>query len=84
MGGQRASQVKSCDHRKNRYGPLNIGATTNFRKIFLQLLSQERIIVGRASGVGREKGKVLKDDEGMQLVKSLGQRMAWLLRKLHG
>ena len=50
----------------------------------MQLLSQERIIVGRASGVGREKGKVLKDDEGMQLVKSLGQRMAWLLRKLHG
>ena len=38
-GGQRAPEVNSCDHRKNRYGPLNIGAATNFRKIFLQLLS---------------------------------------------
>ena len=39
-GGQRAPEVKSCDHRKNRYGPLNIGATANFRNIFLQLLSK--------------------------------------------
>ena len=39
MGGQRAPEVKSCDHRKNRYGPLNIEATTNFWKTFLQLLS---------------------------------------------
>jgi len=37
--GQRAPQVKSCDHRKNRYGPLNIGVTANFRKNSLQLLS---------------------------------------------
>ena len=25
-----------------------------------------------------------KDEEGMQLTKRLGQRMAWLLRKLNG
>jgi multimeric flavodoxin WrbA len=47
-------------------------------------LSGEIIIVGRAIGFGMEKGDVEKDDEGMGLVKSLGQRMAWLLRKLHG
>jgi hypothetical protein len=39
-GGQRVPEVKSCDHRKNRYGPLNIGATANFRNILLHLLSK--------------------------------------------
>ena len=47
-------------------------------------LSQEIFIAGRALGVGREKGEVEKDEEGMQLAKTLGQRMAWLLKKLHG
>ncbi|MBM4341125.1 MAG: hypothetical protein FJ110_16465 [Deltaproteobacteria bacterium] len=48
------------------------------------LLSQEIFIAGRAVGVGRDKGEVEKDEEGLQMVKSLGQRMAWLLRKLYG
>jgi multimeric flavodoxin WrbA len=47
-------------------------------------LSGEMIIVGRSIGVGKEKGEVEKDEEGMQLVKSLGQRMGWLLKKIHG
>jgi multimeric flavodoxin WrbA len=46
-------------------------------------LSGEMIIVGRAMGFGEEKGEVEKDEEGLRLVKSLGQRMAWLLGKLH-
>ncbi len=47
------------------------------------LLSSEMIIAGRATGIGMEKGQVAKDEEGMQLARSLGQRMAWLLRKLY-
>jgi multimeric flavodoxin WrbA len=47
-------------------------------------LSGEMIIVGRAIGFGKEKGEVEKDEEGMGLVISLGQRMAWLLGKIHG
>jgi len=47
-------------------------------------LSGEMIIVGRAIGVGSARGEVEKDAEGMELVKSLGQRMAWVLGKLHG
>ena len=47
-------------------------------------LSGEMIIVGRVIGVGRERGEVEKDEEGMQLAKNLGQRMAWLLKKIHG
>jgi multimeric flavodoxin WrbA len=44
----------------------------------------EMILVGRGIGFGMNKGEVEKDEEGMQQVKSLGKRMAWLLRKLHG
>ncbi len=46
-------------------------------------LSGEMILVGRAIGIGREKGEVENDEEGIRLVKSLGQRMAWLLGKIH-
>jgi len=34
-------------------------------------------------GIGREKGEVEKDEEGKQIMKVLGQNMAWLLKKLH-
>ena len=34
-------------------------------------------------GIGRDKGDVEKDDEGIQTMKTLGQNMAWLLKKLY-
>ncbi len=48
------------------------------------LLSQEIYIVGRVIGVGRNKGEVEKDEEGIQWARSVGQRMALLLKKLYG
>lgn len=33
-------------------------------------------------GIGREKGEVEKDEEGIQTMKTLGQNMAWLLKKI--
>jgi multimeric flavodoxin WrbA len=45
-------------------------------------LAGEMILVGRAIAFGMEKGDVEKDEEGMLLLKSLGERMAWLLKKL--
>jgi len=33
-------------------------------------------------GFGREKGEVEKDEEGIRTVKTLGQNMAWLLKKI--
>jgi len=33
-------------------------------------------------GMGRQKGEVEKDDEGIQTMKVLGRNMAWLLKKL--
>jgi multimeric flavodoxin WrbA len=45
-------------------------------------LAGQMIIVGRGIGIGRNKGDVEKDEEGLQMVKTLGQRMAWLLKKV--
>ena len=47
-------------------------------------LGGQMIIVGRGIAFGREIGEVEKDAEGIELVKLLGQRMAWLLKKVHG
>jgi len=33
-------------------------------------------------GIGREKGEVEKDEEGMRTMKVLGKNMAWLLKKI--
>jgi multimeric flavodoxin WrbA len=46
-------------------------------------LAGQMIIIGRGIGLGRDKGEVEKDEEGIQAVKALGQRMAWLLKKLY-
>ena len=48
------------------------------------LLSQGIFIAGRAIAFGRDKGEVERDEEGMLLVKTLGQRLAWLMKKLYG
>jgi multimeric flavodoxin WrbA len=34
-------------------------------------------------GMGRQKGEVEKDDEGVQTMKNLGRNMAWLLKKIN-
>lgn len=33
-------------------------------------------------GIGREKGEVLKDEEGLRTMRVLGENMAWLLKKI--
>lgn len=35
-------------------------------------------------GIGREKGEVEEDDEGVETMKVLGENMAWLLKETHG
>jgi len=34
--------------------------------------------------IGRNIGEVKQDAEGMQIMKTLGQNMAWLMKKLYG
>jgi multimeric flavodoxin WrbA len=45
--------------------------------------SNEIIIAGRAVSVARDKGEVEKDEEGVQQAKTLGQRMASLIKRVH-
>jgi multimeric flavodoxin WrbA len=58
------------------------GATHTLDTMSHFFLAGQMVIIGRAIGVGKEKGEVEKDGEGMQAVEALGQRMAWLLKKL--
>ena len=47
----------------------------------------QMIVVGSSYwnlGVGREKGEVADDKEGIATMRDLGQNMAWLLHKIHG
>jgi multimeric flavodoxin WrbA len=60
------------------------GAVHTIDTISHFFLSMEMIIAGRAIGMGRDKGDVEKDEEGLMLANALGQRMAWLLKKLYG
>lgn len=49
------------------------------------LLNKEVYLVGSTywnMGYGKDVGDVLKDDEGMENMRNLGQNMAWLLKKL--
>jgi multimeric flavodoxin WrbA len=45
-------------------------------------LAMQMVITGRGIAIGRDIGEVEKDEEGIGLVKLLGQRMAWLMKKL--
>ncbi len=62
------------------------GAIHTFDSINHFFLITQMIIPGSLYwnvGIGREKGEVEKDEEGIQIMKTLGQNMAWLLKKIH-
>lgn len=49
-------------------------------------LIAEMIVVGSSYwniGIGREKGEVRNDQEGLATMQQLGENMAWLLKKIH-
>jgi multimeric flavodoxin WrbA len=61
------------------------GAIHAFDSINHFFLINEMIIPGSSYwniGIGREKGEVLKDEEGMKTMKVLGENMAWLMKKI--
>jgi len=72
---------------KNKVGAIVVavrrsGAVHTLDTMSHFFLAGQMIIIGRAIGVGGAKGDVEKDREGIQGVETLGQRMAWLLKKL--
>ena len=61
------------------------GAMHGFDTLNHFFLISEMIIPGSQYwniGVGREKGEVNNDEEGIDTMRVLGQNMAWLLKKL--
>jgi len=61
------------------------GATFAFSAINFFFFIQEMIVPGSIYwnlAIGREPGDVQEDEEGMMTFKTLGQNMAWLLKKL--
>jgi multimeric flavodoxin WrbA len=61
------------------------GAIHAFDSINHFFLISQMIIPGSSYwniGIGREKGEVEKDDEGINTMKVLGTNMAWLLKRL--
>ncbi|MDD5169678.1 MAG: flavodoxin family protein [Syntrophales bacterium] len=45
--------------------------------------SNELVIAGRAVCVARDMGDVDKDKEGIQMAQTLGQKIAWMAKKLY-
>jgi multimeric flavodoxin WrbA len=63
------------------------GAIHAFDSINHFFLINEMIIPGSSYwniAIGREKGEVIKDEEGMKTMRVLGENMAWLLQKVKG
>jgi multimeric flavodoxin WrbA len=61
------------------------GAIHAFDSINHFFLINEMIIPGSSywnMAIGREKGEVLKDEEGMKTMKDLGENISWLLKKI--
>ena len=61
------------------------GAIHVFNSINHFFFIEQMIVPGSSYwniGIGREKGEVEKDEEGIIIMKVLGQNMAWLLKKL--
>ena len=62
------------------------GAMHAFDTLNHFFLINEMIVPGSSYwniGIGRDKGEVEKDTEGIETMKVLGRNMAWLLRKTH-
>jgi multimeric flavodoxin WrbA len=61
------------------------GAISAFSSMNLFLHYMQMVMPGASYwslGMGRDIGDVLQDEEGMQTMKTLGQNMAWLLKKV--
>jgi multimeric flavodoxin WrbA len=63
------------------------GAIHGFDSINHFFLISQMLVPGSTYwniGIGRDKGDVLKDEEGLKTMRVLGENMAWLLKKVGG
>jgi multimeric flavodoxin WrbA len=62
------------------------GSISAFNTLNLFLIYNQMILPGSSywhMAIGRDPGEVKNDAEGVQTMKTLGQNLAWLLKKLH-
>jgi multimeric flavodoxin WrbA len=62
------------------------GAIHAFSTLNYFFLISQMIVVGSSYwniGIGRDVGEVNKDSEGVQTMKTLGQNMAWVMKKMY-
>jgi multimeric flavodoxin WrbA len=62
------------------------GAIPAFSSMNLFLHYMQMVMPGSSYwsiGVGRDPGDVLKDEEGIATMKTLGENMAWLMKKIN-
>jgi multimeric flavodoxin WrbA len=63
------------------------GAIHGFDSLNHLFLISQMIVPGSQYwniGIGREKGEVENDAEGVQIMRVLGENIGWLIKKLHG
>jgi multimeric flavodoxin WrbA len=63
------------------------GAIRTFDTLNHLFLHGQMIVVGSSYwnvGIGRDPGQVKEDAEALRTMQTLGQNMAWLLKKIHG
>jgi multimeric flavodoxin WrbA len=65
-----------------RAGSVHVFDTINHFFLINQMIVPGSIYWNMA--IGRNKGEVERDEEGVMTMKTLGANMAWLLRRLHG
>lgn len=88
--GYVAGYKKEMLYRKVGAGVIAVrraGAVHALDSINHLFLIRQMVIAGSSYwnlGMGREKGEVVRDEEGMRTMENLGKNMAWLLKKLHG
>jgi multimeric flavodoxin WrbA len=61
------------------------GAIHTFDTLLHFFTISQMVVVGSSYwnvGIGREPGAVLRDEEGLATMRTLGQNMAWLLEKI--
>lgn len=61
------------------------GKNFTFAQLLFFFMIQEMIVPGSSYwnvAFGRSKGEVLKDEEGINTIKTFGKKIAWLLKKL--
>jgi multimeric flavodoxin WrbA len=63
-----------------------IGQNFTFAQLLMWFMIMGMIVPGSSYwniGFGREKGEVLKDEEGIRTIRNFAENVAWLLKKTH-